>query len=298
MSAHAEFLRAATNDGGLAGQLKLDFRQAALSEKDRQMLEFADKLTRFPWMILESDIGSLRQAGFHDMEILHIVLGSAHFNYLNRMADGIGIRFEYQSDLPDFQLPPSEDRTPPSPATTRRLSAPHEDKKIAWISCPDQSLAELTESDPCNLFRSMGYNPDAAQLTKEWRDYQLKPTVQLDARTRGRLALYVSALNYCEYSSLWYRQLLIRLGDESPTLDGLCRGEQPAGLQELERLEFEHARRLTREPWTTREVHIDGLRQAGLGDSGILQLSMLVSYFSFENRVALGLGVAIEKSLT
>ena len=262
------------------------------------MLEFVDKLTRFPWMILESDIESLRQAGFQDVEILHIVLGSAHFNYLNRMADGIGIRFEYQSDLPDFQLPPFETRTPPPSEPTRRRLVHHEEGSIAWISRPGHSLTGLIEMDPLNLFRSLGHNPDAAQLTKEWRDYQLKPTAQLDARTRGRLALYVSALNYCEYSSLWYRQLLVQLGDDPLTLDGLRRGEQPADLQELERLEFEHAKRLTREPWSTREVHVDRLRQTGLDDYGILQLSMLVSYLSFENRVALGLGVVIEKSLT
>jgi len=261
------------------------------------MLEFVEKLTRFPWMILEFDIESLRQAGFEDVEILHIVLGSAHFNYLNRMADGIGIRFEYQSDLPDYKLPPYETRTPPPPGTARRRSVHHEDKVIAWISCPDPSLTGLGGSDPLNLLRSLGHNPDAAQLTKEWRDYQLKPTAQLDARTRGRLALYVSALNYCEYSSLYYRQLLVQLGDDSLTLDGLSKGDQPADLQELDRLEFEHAKRLTREPWTTGEGHIDRLRQAGLDDRGILQLSMLVSYLSFENRVALGLGVAIEKSL-
>ncbi len=262
------------------------------------MLEFVDKLTRFPWMMLESDIESLRQAGFQDVEILHIVMGSAHFNYLNRMADGIGIRFEYQSDLPDFQPQPMENRTPSLPGPTGRRSVPHEDKTIGWISCPNQLLTGLKGSEPFNLFQSMGHNSGAAQLAKEWRDYQLRPTAQFDARTRGRLALYVSALNYCEYSTLWYRQSLVQLGDESATLDCLSRGEQPAGLQKLEKLEFEHAKRLTLEPWTTCEAHIDRLRQAGLDDSGVLQLSMLISYLSFEIRIALGLGVASERLLS
>ena len=105
MSAHAEFLRAASNNKELATQLKTDFRQAKLPERDFRMLEFVEKLTQFPWLLVESDIRLLRQAGFSDSEILHIVLGSAHFNYLNRMADGIGISFDYKSDIPQFEVP-------------------------------------------------------------------------------------------------------------------------------------------------------------------------------------------------
>ena len=45
----------------------------------------------------------------------------------------------------------------------------------------------------------------------------------------------------------------------------------------------------------TKEDHIQELRQAGLDDHGILQLTMLCSYLSFENRIALGLGLALEE---
>jgi len=261
------------------------------------MLEFVEKLTRSPWMIVESDIRSLRRGGYQDMEILHIVMGSAHFNYLNRMADGIGIRFEYESDLPDFQLRPLENGTPPLSGTPAKRATAPEDKAIAWISCPDLVLTGLGDSGPQNLFRSMALNAEAAQLAQEWRAYQLRPTTQLDGLTRGRLALFVSALNCCEYSSFWYRQFLSRLGDKPAIVDSLNRGEQPAACRGLEELIYEHAKRLNRVPWKTREVHIDKLRKAGLDDLGILQLSMLVSYLSFENRIALGLGVALEKAL-
>ena len=58
------------------------------------MLEFVEKLTLYPWLFVRKDVTALQDAGFPDPTILHIVLGCAHFNYLNRMADGIGIRFE------------------------------------------------------------------------------------------------------------------------------------------------------------------------------------------------------------
>ena len=110
MSAHAEFLRAASNDIELATRLKDDFRSASLTEPDRRMLEFVEKLTLCPWLLVRSDVTGLRDAGFPDSTILHIILGSAHFNYLNRMADGIGIRFEYKTEVPDATVRSSEQR--------------------------------------------------------------------------------------------------------------------------------------------------------------------------------------------
>ncbi|HEX2522666.1 MAG TPA: peroxidase-related enzyme, partial [Terriglobia bacterium] len=85
MSAHAEFLRVASKDIKLATQLKNDFHAASLTEQDRNMLEFVEKLTLCPWLLVRSDITRLRDVGFPDSTILHIILGSAHFNYLNRM---------------------------------------------------------------------------------------------------------------------------------------------------------------------------------------------------------------------
>ena len=112
---------------------------------------------------------------------------------------------------------------------------------------------------------------------------------------RARLALFMSGLNRCDYSAYWYRQVLSRLGDDQPSLDQLSQGTIPDQLSLLDRLLFQHAARLTQEPWTTKETHINQLRQAGLDDRAVLQLTMLASYLSFENRVALGLGVVLER---
>lgn len=78
----------------LADQLKVDYRQADLTARERAMLDFADKLTRTPWKMREGDVRSLRAAGFDDLAILHIVRLAAFFNYLNRVADALGIELD------------------------------------------------------------------------------------------------------------------------------------------------------------------------------------------------------------
>ncbi len=58
------------------------------------MLRYAVKLTRTPAAVTEADVESLRQVGFSDLDILHIVEVTAYYAYANRVADGLGIPLE------------------------------------------------------------------------------------------------------------------------------------------------------------------------------------------------------------
>jgi alkylhydroperoxidase family enzyme len=55
-----------------------------------------------------------------------------------------------------------------------------------------------------------------------------------------------------------------------------------------------HALRLTREPWAIAEGDLDELRRAGLDDRAILDLTLVVAYYNFVNRLASGLCVELE----
>ena len=260
------------------------------------MLEFVEKLTKFPWLLVESDVRLLREGGFNDVEILHIVLGSAHFNYLNRMADGIGIKFEYKSDIPEFKVPlDSKPIAPILPGNAGDGSQHRQKAAIAWINFPPQPQLGDVATGPVNFYQIMGENPEARDLARKWREYQFQATPHLDSRLRARLALFMSGLNRCDYSAYWYRQVLSKLGEDQVLINRLAQGKTPDNLSALDLLLFQHVARLTQEPWTAKETHIEQLRQAGLDDKAVLQLTMLASYLSFENRVALGLGVVLER---
>jgi uncharacterized peroxidase-related enzyme len=55
------------------------------------MLDFAIKLTRTPAQCEEGDIAVLREAGYADEDILHIVEVTAIFNYNVRLATATGL---------------------------------------------------------------------------------------------------------------------------------------------------------------------------------------------------------------
>lgn len=75
----------------LAAQLARDYTQATLNPADRAMLDYTAKLTREPARVTEADVQRLRGAGFSDQAILQINLIASWFNYINRVADGLGV---------------------------------------------------------------------------------------------------------------------------------------------------------------------------------------------------------------
>ena len=69
----------------------MDYRTADLNDADRAMLDYVDVLTRRPVDVRKEDVEGLRANGFTDTAILQINLIASWFNYINRVADGLGV---------------------------------------------------------------------------------------------------------------------------------------------------------------------------------------------------------------
>ena len=91
MESHAEFLRRVTLDESLSEAIKEDYRTADLEPENRVMLDYVAKLTLTPARVQREDVEALRAAGFEDVAILQINLIASWFNYINRVADGLGV---------------------------------------------------------------------------------------------------------------------------------------------------------------------------------------------------------------
>ncbi len=59
-----------------------------------QLCKFAEKLTLTPKKINKNDIDSLKTFEFNEIEISEIVQVISYFNYINRVADGLGLEPE------------------------------------------------------------------------------------------------------------------------------------------------------------------------------------------------------------
>jgi uncharacterized peroxidase-related enzyme len=80
-----------TLDDELISAIRTDWRSAPLSDRERRMLRYVEKLTLKPYSVVEEDLDDLRDAGMDDREILQVNLICSWFNYINRVADGLGV---------------------------------------------------------------------------------------------------------------------------------------------------------------------------------------------------------------
>ena len=71
--------------------LETDYEKAPISRQDRVMLDYVVKLTKDATKISPADHDRLRNAGFDDKGILQITLIASWFNYINRVADSLGV---------------------------------------------------------------------------------------------------------------------------------------------------------------------------------------------------------------
>lgn len=74
----------------------------------------------------------------------------------------------------------------------------------------------------------------------------------------------------------------------------LQRDWRDANLSPRERALLDYAAKLTRTPAAMAKSDLKPLRSAGLSDEAILDANLTVAYYAYVNRIADGLGVALE----
>jgi len=82
----------------MVAALQKDYRTAPISEQDKVMVEYVVKLTRDATQCNRADHDKLRAVGFDDRGILQITLIASWFNYINRVADALGVGRDIQPE--------------------------------------------------------------------------------------------------------------------------------------------------------------------------------------------------------
>jgi uncharacterized peroxidase-related enzyme len=173
---------------------------------------------------------------------------------------------------------------------------------MSWIkeievSEADGKLAEMyaqllkQRGKVSNILKVHSLNPAALEGHLELYMTLMFGKSGLSRLEREAIAVVVSASNDCAYCVNHHATSLRQYIDDEETLNLLMTAD---GLETLEpRLSniVRHAEKLTDAPGAMTESDLGELRAEGLSDKDILNLTMIVGYFNFVNRIALGLGV-------
>jgi alkylhydroperoxidase family enzyme len=69
-----------------------DYRTAPLSEPERALLAFVEKLTTAAPDIRQEDVEALKRAGWSEEAVYDAITVSSLFNFYNRWCDGAGVQ--------------------------------------------------------------------------------------------------------------------------------------------------------------------------------------------------------------
>ena len=142
-----------------------------------------------------------------------------------------------------------------------------------------------------NILKVHSLNPDALEGHLDLYMTLMFGRSGLSRMEREAIAVVVSATNECAYCVSHHAESLRHYIDDEETLELLTSAD---GLETLEpRLSniVRHAEKLTSAPAAMTQSDLGELRAVDLSDRDILDLTLIVSYFNFVNRVAVGLGV-------
>ena len=90
---HREALNHYWKDDSKVERVIADPTHTDLTERQMRMIGYARKLTLQPQAVTEKDIEYLRASGLSDNDLLLIGLITSYFNFVNRMALGLGVEF-------------------------------------------------------------------------------------------------------------------------------------------------------------------------------------------------------------
>lgn len=90
---HLEALKRYIKDEETLGMLASADGLETLEPRLSNIVRHAEKLSSAPGAMTESDLGELRAVGLSDSDILDLTLITAYFNFVNRIAQGLGVTF-------------------------------------------------------------------------------------------------------------------------------------------------------------------------------------------------------------
>jgi uncharacterized peroxidase-related enzyme len=146
-----------------------------------------------------------------------------------------------------------------------------------------------------NIFQAQGLEPDTLEDHVSMYEHLMIDPGPLTREEREMVAVVVSAANRCAYGAVHHSEALEAVEKDPEALRKLLREFSTKHESPRNKALLAYAAKLTLDPKDITQDDIKDLRDAGLTDAEILRANLIASYFNFSNRIALGLGVEIEK---
>ena len=248
---------------------------------EQRAFAFARKLTAAPSTVGAEDVQSLGR-DFGKDRALVVLLNSSRYNYMTRISNGFQLTLERENVFFDYY-----NTTPPAKAAAEAASVPGDAevwKRLpATVSGGDGPLPNWAKAVSARLPRTAAsmLELDLAQRTKG----------PLDPTLRAKIRWVIAHANRCSYSEAYALADLRRAGADEAAVKALTDGRE--GWPEADRDPLEFARLHTVAAPTITDDLFARLRER-FGDKGVAAIVLLGAYGNFQDRIVLGLNLAME----
>lgn len=142
-----------------------------------------------------------------------------------------------------------------------------------------------------NIMKIHSLNPDAMVKHMELYKAIMFGKSNISREVKEMIAVVVSVANKCDYCINHHAEALNFYWKENEKLKVFVKDYKSIKLTPEINVLLDYAFNLTALPYTISQNEIDNLKAFKWSDEDILQVNLIISYFNFVNRIALGLGV-------
>ncbi|GAB4133513.1 MAG: peroxidase-related enzyme [Ignavibacteriales bacterium] len=142
-----------------------------------------------------------------------------------------------------------------------------------------------------NIMKIHSLNPDSMEKHMDLYKSIMFGKSKLSREQKEMIAVVVSVANKCEYCINHHAEALNFYWKNKNKIDEFISDYKTIAVDPKTRILLDYANELTISPNLVSQSTIDKIKSFGWDDEDILLTNLIVSYFNFVNRIALGLGV-------
>ena len=143
-----------------------------------------------------------------------------------------------------------------------------------------------------NVVRAMALRPEKLRtFIAKYNELMLSDETDLTRLEREMIAVTVSSRNHCLYCITSHGAAVREFSGDPVLGDILSTNYREANLTKRHRAMLDYAWKLTETPWLVGDDDRRALRAAGFSDEDIFDITDVVAYFNYTNRMTGGLGM-------
>ena len=296
-----------------------DYCAAPITEAEKALFQFLDKVNRQSHQISQGDVDRARSAGWTDEALYDAIAVCAQFNYYNRWIDASGVQdmpaIGYQmsghrlategygrppaaytahshSDGPDaggYKLPTPETKVVMEPMFLREVEEREGGGQYADLI----RQARAAGAPVSQIFHLFAFKPAMTDHLSYFTQELMRGPSPLSPGLRELIAAFTSRQNQCLYCANSHAAAAGRLLDNRELVHAVLENYRASALSPAEKALFGFIARVAGRSWEIRRGDVDQVRQAGWSDETLYDAITVSALFSFYNRWVHAAGVHV-----